>query len=310
MFGDRITRLVSSFSFLLAFSCASWAGDMRELIRQVDAAPTLEAKKTALRNAPRSLWVDERYVAPTIEAAIEYDNPESWQECFDLIELQKQAINGFQASPTSPTEQTKQIKRNPLFVDNQLSGSNWIERALSRIRMPQRDNKEEEELKGPQIGGINLSWVIPLVWVLLGIAIAVFLFFVIRAMRIKQTLARKAKALLEDDEPLRTVDEWLTLSNEHIASGNHRLAIRCLYLACLLRFDEFRIARFDRGQTNWEHLARIDSSARKPGRIDFRPLTQAFDQFWYGFAPCGVEDSRRFQTAYQEIYEILRAEAA
>ena len=113
--------------------------------------------------------------------------------------------------------------------------------------------------------------------------------------------------MLEDDEPERSLDEWLAEADTLQAQGRYREAVRALYLASLLRFDEARVARFQRGQTNWEHLTRIEASPTMPKDLDFRATTRLFDRIWYGRIVRGKEDVDQFRAWYLNITNTLRA---
>ncbi len=116
--------------------------------------------------------------------------------------------------------------------------------------------------------------------------------------------------MLDEDEPERTLDEYLELADKLVSEQRFREAVRCLYLACLLRLDEERVIRFHRGQTNWEHLARFESSPKRPPGLDLRSPTQAFDLIWYGMRPTGLEDVEKFRQWYQQVVTSTRAVAA
>jgi hypothetical protein len=137
-----------------------------------------------------------------------------------------------------------------------------------------------------------------------------FLVFALKRFVWSKRLERKAKALLDEDEPERTLDEWLELADRLERQGKYREAVRCLYLACLLKIDEARIARFERSQTNWEHLARIEASPARPSDLEFREPTRAFDNIWYGMRVNGSEDVMRFRAWYRQVTESVRAKAA
>lgn len=194
----------------------------------------------------------------------------------------------------------KEIKRSPLYSDKISESNNWLSRAIARLKdlIPKFNSPKAPNWNVPQLG---LAWLTPLMWGLLIIAVLAFAVFAFRHISWKFNLRRSAKALLEDDEPERTLDEWLTQADLLVSQGKYREAVRCLYLACLLRFDEARIAKFDRGQTNWEHLARIEASQRMPDGLDFRTPTLAFDNIWYGFRCRGLEDVSQFKEWYREI---------
>jgi hypothetical protein len=147
-------------------------------------------------------------------------------------------------------------------------------------------------------------------FLLIGLLVAAVIFFLVLAFRHfswKKTLKRKSSALLEEDEPERSADEWLRLAEGLSLQGRYREAVRCLYLACLLRIDEAKVARFIRSETNWEHLARIQASAKRPPSLDILAPTRAFDQIWYGHRVRGEADVDQFKIWYEEVVASLRA---
>lgn len=183
-------------------------------------------------------------------------------------------------------------------------GRNWLGESLSRLRNIRIDWRPKLP-NGPNVPQMPY-WVTYLLWGLLGAAVLFFVFLAFRHFDWKRRLARRAKALVEDHEPERSLDEWLTAADGFAAEGKHREAVRALYLACLLRFDEARVARFDRRETNWEHLARIEKSPRKPADLDFRTPTRAFDEIWYGFRTQGLPDVERFRVWYSEVTQMVK----
>lgn len=209
-----------------------------------------------------------------------------------------------QGSPTEKTPITG-IKQSNLYrraADT--GGDNWVARALKRIRIPNM------RLPSPSMGPIALpamGALVYIMWGLLALAVAAFLFFAIRYFVLQTERRRgvRSKALLEDDEPERTLDEWLELADRLEQEGRHREAIRCLYVACLLRYDEHRVARFDRTQTNWEHYRRISESAANPREFDLLTPTRDFDHVWYGYRPTGPDEVRRFRDWYQTLTSLL-----
>jgi hypothetical protein len=149
-----------------------------------------------------------------------------------------------------------------------------------------------------------------LFWALIAGGLCFLAWFAVKHFKWKQRLQRRASTLLEDSEPERSLDEWLELADRLESEGRYREAVRALYLACLLRFDEALVARFDRGQTNWEHLYRIEQSARKPEGLDFRTPTNLFDRVWYGYQGKGAEEVGLFRQWYLRITESLQGSPA
>jgi len=178
-------------------------------------------------------------------------------------------------------------------------GKNWLGMALDRLRNI-RLNLDPPQINAPKAPTFG-PWLTYLLWTILVCAVGAFAYFGIRHIDWKRTLNRRSKVIMEEDEPERSLDEWLTSADLLAAEGKYREAVRALYLACLLRFDEGRVARFDRRQTNWEHLARVEKSPRLPENLDFRTPTKAFDNIWYGFRTDGMPDVLKFRDWYHSI---------
>lgn len=149
-------------------------------------------------------------------------------------------------------------------------------------------------------------------WIFFGGALIAFFTWGILwlSKRISPASKLNLGGMLGEDEPDRTADEWIVESDRLASEGKYREAVRCLYLACLVRFDEAHVARFLRQETNWEHLRRIQTSAKLPTGIDFKPPTQKFDEIWYGFNTNGQPDVDDFKAIYLEICQKLKIQAA
>ena len=179
----------------------------------------------------------------------------------------------------------------------------WLFRMLPR--------PEVDGLDGMNLG-IFGQLIYILAWVIIGGALVAFVVFVARKFGWIPVLAagrkRAGGGLLEDDEPDRTADEWLLEASRLEREGKFREAVRCLYLACLIRLDEKGVAAFRRGETNWEHLRRIEASRRRPADLDFRDPTSRFDWIWYGHRVNGPEDVAFFRALYTFILNLKPVE--
>lgn len=213
-----------------------------------------------------------------------------------------------------PVALAKEIKSSPMYKDPGLkSEANWLSSAANRLNniQPSCDSCNADV---PNVNGVDApdigNWLTIVMWTVLGGGVIAFGVFAYKRFSWSLKLERKAKALLDEDEPERTLDEWLERADLLEKQGKHREAVRCLYLACLLKIDEARIERFERSQTNWEHLARIEASPRRPANLNFRAPTQAFDQIWYGMRVNGAEDVAKFRAWYRQVTEAVRPKAA
>lgn len=298
MSGAMIAKLVSSCS-LLVLVAIGWASSYREFSRALESATTVEQIKRVAASYTDLIDADDNL----IEAYEDNLSALTVDDFKGMIAI-RAAAEGTESKETA-NSQAKEIKASPLYRDPGIQEqSNWLDGALKRLAdlIPKRGTPPDINLPQSSIP----SWIVPGMWVLLALAVGVFGYFAIRHFSWKRALKRKATAVLEDDEPERTLDEWLLLADEHAAAGRYREAVRAMYLSCLLKFDEAGVARFVRGETNWEHLHRISISPKKPATIDFRPPTQTFDRIWYGFHVKGLEDVEQFRAWYQQITEQLR----
>ena len=202
----------------------------------------------------------------------------------------------------------KKIKESPFYADQGANRKeNWLGKALERLKNLNARKKEKEDSKMPNLGPLG-QLLYYFLWTLLVGAVLFLLYYLFRYLDWRNALTRKSKAMLEEDEPERTVDEWLAHADELAAAGKYREAVRALYLACLLRFDEHGIARFERGETNWEHLNRFEASKFRPEGLDFREPTSRFDRIWYGHQVKGMADVDEFRGVYNLVTSTLAGE--
>lgn len=76
--------------------------------------------------------------------------------------------------------------------------------------------------------------------------------------------------------------------------GAFRAALRALYLATLIRWEEAGRLRFDRSLTNREVL-RHATSHGDPRLVErLGPLVDRFDRIWYGDLNCSADDYQSF----------------
>ncbi len=104
----------------------------------------------------------------------------------------------------------------------------------------------------------------------------------------------------------REVPEALSKSpEEHLddagalaARGDHRAALRALYLATLGGLDRRRHIRFDPTKTNWHYSRQI----REPAvRATFERFTSLFDHKWYGDEPTQLADYQAGRALADEL---------
>jgi hypothetical protein len=298
-----LSKIVSSFSlFLICTLC--WSADYVALRAQLTVVKNPQAVLHILKGTP-DLDQQIREKVGELDEDVTDSEIAPIRDMVDArADIQSKASSGDAAVGST----AKKIKASPMYRDaGPAEGANWLRAALDKLQnMFSGAQRPTPDIKAPEVNAGGLGTIILYgVAGILGIFIIVFLFFVFRHFEWKRKLKRKASALLDEDEPQRSADEWLNLADALVGQGRFREAVRCLYLACLLRFDEADVARFNRSETNWEHLSRIQGSAKRPPELDFMPPTQAFDRIWYGQRVRGIEDVDQFRIWYGQATKSL-----
>ncbi|HEY3780611.1 MAG TPA: DUF4129 domain-containing protein [Fimbriimonadaceae bacterium] len=315
-----LSKIVSSFSLSLCLCGICWATGYLQLRQQFEAAGTSDAKIEVLEKFYQdnpNLSEHDPALAQKIEEA--NDDPDQFKpaEVDSMLALRASVLTEGAPATNNVESQIKSIKSSPLYKDTGTGNDeNWLSKAFSRLfnRHSGEDPRKPDipEMQAPNLGGIGLVSKL-FIYGLIGLLIAAVIFFLVLAFRHfkwKKTLKHKASALLEEDEPERSADEWLRLAEGLSLQGRFREAVRCLYLACLLRIDEAKVARFIRSETNWEHLARIQASPKRPPSLDMLSPTKSFDRIWYGHQVRGAADVDQFKIWYEEVVASLRAAEA
>lgn len=289
--------------------------DLRAKVESADSESKYSALVPELNQTLGGDWSIKQSKDPagleTLEPNWATRQAEALQQLDNLVALE-QAAKGKVGDARA---EAAQIVSRPEFHDTGVSSNkNWLsltmERAgkaisewLSDLWKKMFGDGREASMPSSGFGAMNFQ---PLVW---GVLIAGLLGFAYYAItKFRWTFSRRVKAggLLAEDEPDRTADEWISRSEELSANKQYREAVRCLYLACLVRFDEANVMRFRRGETNWEHLYRFDDSPRRPTNIDLKWATKAFDTIWYGHRTQGQPDVDKFRDFYNQVVEATR----
>ena len=269
---------------------------------------------------------DPKRLGPPISAS-----PQSLsEEKADLkarVALRDRLAGKTAAPPIDAQAEAKRILSAPQYRTVPEGERNWLGESAGRVgeRAGQAieaflrwlfdllPRPEAGPLGGPNLGLLGQIFYI-LAWIVIGGALVAFVVFVARKFGwIPTAVAGRKRAgggLLDEDEPDRSADEWLLEAARLEREGKFREAVRCLYLACLIRLDEKGVAAFRRGETNWEHLRRIESSRRRPADLDFRDPTSRFDWIWYGHRVNGPDDVAFFRGLYTQILNLKPTEVS
>ncbi len=148
-------------------------------------------------------------------------------------------------------------------------------------------------------GNSPASIVMAIVGVLVIIGIVAF---AVRSVRESMTpgVTRLANGAAEEHY---TSAEARAEAERLFAAGEYRAALRLLYLATLIRWEEAGRLRFDRSLTNREVVARVTLQGDAPLLGQLSPLVDRFDRVWYGGATCTAEDYTNFASLADRAWE-------
>jgi hypothetical protein len=154
-------------------------------------------------------------------------------------------------------------------------------------------------LGGSSGEGSPLSIALALIGVLVVVGIVVF---AVRSVR--ESMTPGVTRLLEGSpEEHYTSAEARAEAERLFAAGDYRAALRMLYLATLIRWEEAGRLRFDRSLTNREVVARVTLHGDAMLLEQLSPLVERFDRVWYGGAPCTSSDYSSFASLADRAWE-------
>jgi Domain of unknown function (DUF4129) len=103
----------------------------------------------------------------------------------------------------------------------------------------------------------------------------------------------------------QTVSELWRQAEEQARKGNHRKAVRFLYLAVLTLLHRADLIHFEKTRTNNEYLRQLWTADGAGELLDpFGDLTRLFEMTWYGERECRAED----YDACRELATRMRAD--
>jgi hypothetical protein len=107
----------------------------------------------------------------------------------------------------------------------------------------------------------------------------VTLFFLVRNIRASRRWKEQDDALPVNSMKLPSSVEETAV--EFSRKGDYKQALRFLYIAMLLRFNEMDWIRIDKAKTNRQYVMEIMNGSFER-KQEVRDFTEAFNRYWYG----------------------------
>lgn len=246
--------------------------------------------------------------------------PDSIAELRGEVKAQRFARGLPPQADTGTSDRAKKVKASPVYQDaERRQQANWLEKGTESFRKwiqgitDRKDEMPQPNLQGPSLPPMSLpEWFIVVLWVLLGLTLLTGIVMIARAVKFGGFAGRSRVrgSLASEEEDSLTLDEWLQRADRFASEGDHRQAVRCLYVAMLVRLDETGAIRFIRTDTNWEHYYAYRRYLSGRGEDLLREPTTRFDVAWYGHSEVGTSDSAWFRERYLHLADTLKRGAA
>lgn len=303
---------------VLLWPACAFAGQYNDFLREFRQAKAKREVDAVLLKY-EAVWKANSRLNTGVQRRSAFSSEQRFKDTFEGL-LYSEALAAEGSVDAKTTEQVKkdvaQIakEKGETFVDDRREG-NWLQKGLEEFGKRVSDIFRRAEQDVPSTSsfpGLSIPpEFIMLLWILLGAGVAVALsFLAIHLLRSRGVTRIKRAGLLDEDEPLLSSDEWLTKGDKLIESGEYREAVRCYYLAKLMRLDQHDVLLFDRHETNWEHYRRFTIRPGKAAEFDLRPTTLRFDYIWYGHEECTRDEAGWFRSQYIELKSKLERVAA
>lgn len=299
--------------FVFATSLA-WTIDYRNLNSDLENAKSREDVQRILKQYNVSSEADSALADKAGQAtAVPVPDPALIKEIRADVRLRAFASGATEAG-TADVAKLKKAKQSPLYNDpGARTEANWLQKSMESFGDWVRGLFDRPQRQTPTANPPNFA-VLPevlttLVWIVVGaVAVGAGALVIHLISRSRRSVAR-SKGLLSEEEAKLTLDEWLARADALIAEGRYREAVRCMYVACLLRLDQARALEFRRHETNWEHYHRYTDNPTRPA-FELQAPTKEFDLIWYGHRTKGLEDAERFKGYYAALLVAIKSRQA
>jgi len=302
-----LPKIAASSLILLLHATAlsvDWAALDKALAQSSNAAKreSIILKSGALEDPDfKKIWQSER-----LEKGSFYRNSQGY--------VRSKVIMSGSGTPTKAPAVTglneiSEAKKNPIYHDQgSLSQSSWIGEIAHKFQEwidSLNFRVETPRQAGPSLPSVSPDFIQASIYIALAICAALIIKAIAPFYTKGVKKAKSRSGIISEDEAGLTLDEWLSRADKFIADGLYREAVRCLYVACLIRLDESNKLDLKSYETNWEHYRRFAKS-KFSQQLDLKKPTEGFDQFWYGKKDCTASDANQFRAYYESVAENVK----
>ena len=158
--------------------------------------------------------------------------------------------------------------------------------------------QEEQQRNDTYVPVGQRSWFQTLLWIIIIAGFAAVLYIYLSGSNVGLFRKKNVKTVNKEEEEVITEDIFAINYQKEIdkaaAQGNHRLAIRLLFLRLLKNMSEKNIIRYKQDKTNLDYLLELQSTNHY---TNFFRITRNYEYSWYGKFP-----------VTEDAYKIIRGD--
>jgi hypothetical protein len=104
-----------------------------------------------------------------------------------------------------------------------------------------------------------------------------------------------------EDETYLTAEKAFSQAKKFSQTGDHRQAVRFLYLSALFYLDEKGVLNYDTSKTNREYVQSV--AGQKSVSTSLKKVVEVFDKVWYGFGDIDTDTYTEYEEEVNTLHE-------
>ena len=285
---------------------------MATCLERAEHAPSRAACLDAIAEAEVLARTHEKTLPRSFARTLEAARSATWPRYTRrlLASLRTRVASGITAlrataSATGAEDETARTRLQETLDRSEFTWSKRVEGFMKRLAEWLRQFFAGRSHEKPSLD-IAPWWATTLQWALVTLVIVALAWLLALALRGAWRLSRRKRPRKQDEEPAPTTlverllasGEWLQRARAEVSRGDCRSAVRCLFMALLVRLGEQRRIRVAPGQTNWDVIRQWQGNPRQP---DLESATRLYEEKWYGMRSATTEDVERMQHLHDHL---------
>ncbi len=167
--------------------------------------------------------------------------------------------------------------------------------------------KEERQRNDSYVPVGQRPWFQTVLWIIIIVGFAAVLFMYLSGSNVGLFRKKNIRTAASEEEEVITEDIFAINYQKEIdkaaAQGNHRLAIRLMFLRLLKNLSEKNIIRYKQDKTNLDYLLELQPTAYYN---NFFRITRNYEYSWYGKFPVNEDAYKVIRSDFDKFDKELR----